>query len=135
MKTLWSSVLYAIVSLAFPSMPRAADPPSADAARGHELFVSHRCYACHGSQGQTGLRRIVPMNLPQQGFVTFVQHSTLPAMPSFPDISAADLGDIYAYLRSVPVDAPPLSELPLLQAIQKQSAADPHSGSKPTKAR
>ena len=89
-----------------------------DAARGEPLFAdTFNCYACHGFDGQSGERRLVPLNYTQAGFITFVQSSPLPNMPAYPDASAQQLADIYAYIRTIPPDAPPLGEVPLLRDI------------------
>lgn len=89
-----------------------------DAARGEPLFAdTFNCYACHGFDAQSGERRLVPMNYTQEGFITFVQNSPLPNMPAFPDASAQQLADIYAYIRTIPADAPPVSEVPLLREL------------------
>lgn len=102
----------------------AAQPPAprpsvmGDATRGAQLFAdTFNCYACHGFDAQSGERRLVPMNYTQDGFITFVQSSPLPQMPAFPDASAQNLADIYAYIRTIPADAPPVSDLPLLRDI------------------
>jgi len=102
----------------------AAQPPASsqsvtgDATRGAQLFAdTFNCYACHGFDAQSGERRLVPMNYTQDGFITFVQSSPLPQMPAFPDASAQNLADIYVYIRTIPADAPALSELPLLRDI------------------
>src|SRR5688572_26877659 len=90
-----------------------------DAERGQPLFAdTFNCYACHGFDAQTGERRLVPMNFPQEAFILFVQNSPLPQMPAYPDVSAQDLADIYAYIRSIPVDAPAFADVPLLNAIR-----------------
>ena len=89
-----------------------------DAERGRPLFAdTFNCYACHGFDAQSGERRLVPMNYTQEGFITFVQSSPLPNMPAFPDASAQQLADIYAYIRTIPADAPALAEVPLLREI------------------
>ena len=100
----------------------SAQPPSqtvvGDAARGQPLFAdTFNCYACHGFDAQSGERRLVPMNYTQEGFITFVQNSPLPNMPPFPDASAQQLADIYAYIRTIPADAPAVADLPLLRDI------------------
>ncbi len=89
-----------------------------DAARGQPLFAdTFNCYACHGFDAQSGERRLVPLNYTQEGFITFVQSSPLPNMPAFPDASAQQLADIYAYIRTIPADAPALADVPLLRDI------------------
>lgn len=89
-----------------------------DAARGQPLFAdTFNCYACHGFDAQSGERRLVPLNYTQEGFITFVQSSPLPNMPAYPDASAQQLADIYAYIRTIQADAPALAEVPLLRDI------------------
>ena len=100
----------------------SAQPPGqavvGDAARGAPLYAdTFNCYACHGFDAQTGERRLLPMNYTQEGFITFVQRSPLPNMPAYPDASAQVLADIYAYIRTIPVDAPAVSDVPLLRDI------------------
>jgi mono/diheme cytochrome c family protein len=101
----------------------ATAPAAGDAARGRPLFADkYNCYACHGFDAQSGERRLVPMNFTQDGFITFVQSSPLPNMPAFPDASAQDLADIFAYIRTIPVDAPAVDDLPLLRDIAERKA-------------
>ena len=105
---------------------RSAQPgasPVGDAPRGESLFAdTFNCYACHGFDAQSGERRLVPLNYTQEGFITFVQSSPLPNMPAFPDASPQQLADIYAYIRTIPVDAPPLRDVPLLSEILESKA-------------
>ncbi len=101
--------------------------PVGNAERGRQLFSdTYNCYACHGFDAQTGERRLVPMNYPLDGFIKFVQNSPLPQMPAMPDASAQTLADIWAYLKTIPVDAPPMNDLPLLRDVltrRNQAAA------------
>lgn len=91
---------------------------SGDPGRGETLFTTtYKCYACHGFDAQTGQRRLKPLNYTEAGFTTFVQNSPLPLMPAYPDVSSTDLADIYAYILSIPVDAPDIEDIPLLQQI------------------
>ena len=109
-----------------------AQPPAAGAAsalvgnpeRGAKLFSdTYNCYACHGFDAQTGQRRLLPMKYTQEGFITFVSRSPLPQMPAFADVPAQDLADIYAYIRSIPEDAPKVSDVPLLSDILQRKMA------------
>jgi mono/diheme cytochrome c family protein len=109
-----------------PAQQNAGTAPTGNADRGRQLFSdTYNCYACHGFDAQSGERRLVPMNYPVEGFITFVQNSPLPQMPSFPDASAQTLADIWAYLKTVPVDAPAVNDLPLLRDVlaRKNQAA------------
>lgn len=110
------------VSFVLAAVSLSAQQPTqtivGDAARGEPLFAdTFNCYACHGFDGQSGERRLVPLNYTQEGFITFVQSSPLPNMPAYPDASAQQLADIYAYIRTIAPDAPPLAEVPLLREI------------------
>ena len=112
----------ALFTLALPAQP-PSQPVVGDAARGKPLFAdTFNCYACHGFDAQSGERRLVPLNYTQEGFITFVQNSPLPNMPPFPDASAQQLADIYAYIRTIPADAPALADVPLLREILDQKA-------------
>jgi mono/diheme cytochrome c family protein len=112
----------AMVGLAL-SAQQSGQAVAGDAARGKPLFSdTFNCYACHGFDGQSGERRLVPLNYTQEGFITFVQSSPLPNMPAFPDATAQQLADIYAYIRTIPADAPPLGEVPLLRDILDRKA-------------
>ena len=95
-----------------------------DAARGAPLYSNtYNCYACHGFDAQTGERRLIPMNYPLEGFITFVQNSPLPNMPVYRDVPAQDLADIWAYIQSIPVDAPEVNDLPLLKGLLERRQA------------
>jgi mono/diheme cytochrome c family protein len=113
---------------------QTAATPVGNAERGKQLFSdTYNCYACHGFDAQTGERRLVPMNYPLEGFIKFVQNSPLPQMPAMPDASAQTLADIWAYLKTIQVDAPPLSDLPLLRDVlarRNQAAAAKDAGAK-----
>lgn len=87
-----------------------------DATRGKTLFTSaYKCYACHGFDAQTGQRRLRPMRFTEDAFIVFVQNSPLAQMPSFPDAPRNALADIYAYIQTIPIDAPALEDVPLLR--------------------
>jgi mono/diheme cytochrome c family protein len=95
-----------------------------DAERGAPLFSDkYNCYACHGFDAQSGERRLIPMNYPLEGFITFVQNSPLPNMPRFPDASPQELADIWAYIKTVEVDAPAIDDLPALREIRDKQQA------------
>lgn len=117
----------AMAAAAVMAVNLSAQPPTpvvGDAARGEPLFAdTFNCYACHGFDAQSGERRLIPMNYTQEGFITFVQNSPLPNMPAFPDASAQQLADIYAYIRTIPADAPALSDVPLLRELLERKLA------------
>jgi mono/diheme cytochrome c family protein len=105
------------------SAQQSTQPVVGDAARGRPLYAdTFNCYACHGFDAQSGERRLVPLNYTQEGFITFVQNSPLPSMPAFPDASPQQLADIYAYIRTIPADAPAVGDIPLLRDILERKA-------------
>ncbi|MCC6653211.1 MAG: cytochrome c [Candidatus Eisenbacteria bacterium] len=113
------SLLAATVSGQVP----AGGPVTGNVERGRTLYAdTYNCDACHGFDAQSGERRLVPLNYTQDGFITFVQNSPLPNMPAFPDASAQVLADIYAYIKTIPADAPALDQVPLLKDIRERKA-------------
>jgi mono/diheme cytochrome c family protein len=121
------ATLAAIVGMGGFSAPRIAGaqtlpPATGDAAKGKEYFLTYHCYACHGYTGQTGVRRLVPMRFPEDAFIGFVQNSPIRDMPAYRDVPAAQLQDLYAYIRSIPADAPDPGSIPLLNDIRTRAA-------------
>lgn len=105
----------------------AQNATTGNAERGETLFTTtYKCFACHGYDAQTGQRRLKPMRLSEEAFTVFVQNSPLAQMPSYPDVSVNALADIYAYILSIPVDAPAVEDVPLLRSIltEKLDALD-----------
>ena len=124
MKTFAIVMLAAVVVSA--QAPREAAAPTGDAKRGKTLFdQTYKCYACHGYEGETGSPRLVPMARSEEAFVAFVQKPSRPAMPSFADVSAKDLADVYAYLRSLHPTPPAADSVPILKDILQQIAKRP----------
>jgi mono/diheme cytochrome c family protein len=101
----------------------SAARPSGDTTRGRQLFEkTYRCYACHGFDGQTGSPRLVPMPMTEQAFVAFLRKPPREAMPKFVDVPEQDLVDVYAYIKSIPVAAPPADSIPILKdVLQRRS--------------
>jgi mono/diheme cytochrome c family protein len=94
----------------------------ADAARGKTLFdKTLRCYACHGFGGQTGTPRLVPMARSEEAFITYLRKPATPGMPAFADVPRQDLVDVYAYIKSIPTDAPTADSIPLLKDLIQRS--------------
>jgi mono/diheme cytochrome c family protein len=93
-----------------------------DAARGKMLFdKTLRCYACHGFGGQTGTPRLVPMVRSEEAFITYLRKPATPGMPAFADVPRQDLVDVYAYIKSIPTDAPSADAIPLLKDLIQRS--------------
>jgi len=78
---------------------------AASAEHGKTLFIQKGCWECHGTQGQGAVTgpRLAPDPLPLEAIANFIRNSTGPMPPYRREIlSDADLGDIYAYLQSIP---------------------------------
>ena len=111
--------------LAAPIIMAQADQSNSDLAgdpaRGRTLFtITYGCYACHGYDAQTGERRLIPIRHTKESFIIFVQNSSLPRMPTYSSVSSEELADIYAYIVSIPVDAPHIDEIPQLKNIRER---------------
>jgi mono/diheme cytochrome c family protein len=97
--------------------------PTGDATRGKTLYEStFACYACHGYDGQSGSPRLIPMQRSEAAFIAFLRKPPREAMPKFADVPDRDLADVYAYIRSIPVAAPPLESIPLLKGVLDRRA-------------
>ncbi len=97
-----------------------AQSPAGNAASGKDLFFKFNCYGCHGYSGQNGPgNRLVPMKMSQAAFTAYVRNpSRMPAyLPKV--LTDAQLGDIWAYVKTLP-EAPPIKDIPLLQEILNQ---------------
>ena len=119
-------ILLAVISMtagAHAQGQSSAARPGGDTAHGRQLFEkTYRCYACHGFDGQTGSPRLVPMPMTEQAFVAFLRKPPREAMPKFADVPEQDLVDVYAYIKSIPVAAPPADSIPILKdVLQRRS--------------
>src|SRR6187401_2075622 len=92
---------------------------AADAAKGKAAFMKYGCWQCHGTQGQGSAstsagKVLAPDPLPYDTFAAFVR-STNRAMPPYSEkiLPNEDLGDIHAYLASIPKSKDPKT-IPLL---------------------
>lgn len=116
-----SLIFLATVAVSAQAPAPAGPTATGDAKKGKTLFdETYRCYACHGYAGETGSPRLVPMSRTEEAFLAFVQKPPRAGMPSFGDVPAKDLADLYAYLRSLRAAPPPAESIPLLKEILQQ---------------
>ena len=94
---------------------------AASAEKGKTAFVKNGCWQCHDYNGQGSIatsnaKVIARTQLPLDAFVSFVRTTNGP-MPPYraPVLSDDDLGDIYAYLQSLP-EPKAVSDIPLLNS-------------------
>ena len=92
-----------------------------DAQKGRVAFTQHGCWQCHdfageGSVATSNGKVIARTQLPLDAFMSFVR-TTNGQMPPYraPVLSDDDLGDIYAYLQSLPAPKA-VSDIPLLNS-------------------
>ena len=112
-----------------PNNPAPTSPVTGDPVAGKQLYYEYSCYACHGYGGETGARVFVG-NWGHLGteevFIQFLRERANVApeakattMPNFAEATLPDkqAKDIYAYIRTFKSTAPPLKDIPTLQAI------------------
>jgi len=108
-RTLWLTVLPLLFTLLSPSV-------HADAVRGKAAFVQNGCWGCHGFEGQGGIAgpKLAPETKPLEYFNAFVRN-TRGIMPPYSEkvLSAQDMADLHAYLKSIP-KGPDYTAIPLL---------------------
>ena len=136
MAVLGAGLLAATVGTANAQLPLGEI--TGDAEAGKQLYYDHACYACHGYTGETGHQmKLVGSGflLNEQTFIIYLrlraeQNPILPSetMPNYPENSLSDeeAKDMYAYIRTFADNAPPLQDIPTLNAII-ESAAEPYS--------
>ena len=121
--TLHASVIAGCFVLAVGTASgQPAQPPAGNADNGKKLFMQNTCYYCHGTVGQgagpTGAR-IGPPTRALAGFIAYIRRPT-GSMPAITEkvLSDRDLGDIYAYLRTIPARS--AKNVPMLNEAKKQ---------------
>jgi mono/diheme cytochrome c family protein len=98
---------------------------AASAENGKTAFIHNGCWQCHDYNGQGSVatsngKVIARTQLPLDAFMSFVR-TTNGQMPPYraPVLSDGDLGDIYAYLQSLP-EPKAVSDIPLLNSVRAQ---------------
>ncbi len=112
-----------------PNNPAPTSPVTGDPVAGKQLYYEYSCYACHGYGGETGARVFVGNwghLANEQVFIQFLRERADVApekkattMPNFAESTLPDkkAKDIYAYIRTFKSTAPPLKDIPTLNAI------------------
>jgi mono/diheme cytochrome c family protein len=98
---------------------------AASAEKGKTAFIQNGCWQCHDFNGQGSVatsngKVIARTQLPLDAFISFVR-TTNGQMPPYraPVLSDDNLGDIYAYLQSLP-EPKAVSDIPLLNNARAQ---------------
>ena len=95
----------------------------AGSSTGKDLYMKYNCYACHGFSGQNGSgARLVPMKMTQTAFIEFVRKGRGQMPPySAKVLPDAQLGDVYAYIKTLPDRTPAPASIPVLKQILSQN--------------
>lgn len=102
---LFAAAVTACLVCVTPAQTQVAGPQG-DAANGKRIYMAVGCYQCHGTVGQ-GSRptgpHLAPNPLPYEAFAAIVRRP-VNVMPPYTTVvlSDQDLGDIYAYLVTIP---------------------------------
>lgn len=93
--------------------------PTGNAENGKRLFTEKRCFFCHGTEGQGGgfYPRIARVQRGADNFVRYVRQPASMAAYSEQQVSNAQLLDIYAFLRALPVPTA-VKDIPLLNQLK-----------------
>jgi ubiquinol-cytochrome c reductase cytochrome c subunit len=106
-----------LVASAAVSAQTPAAPAAGNTQKGKELYLKYSCYACHGYDGHGGAgARLVPLAMTVTRFTAYVHNPR--RMPPYTEkvLSDAQLADLFAYIKSLPV-SPPADQIPLLSRI------------------
>ena len=106
--------IFLSVSVLSAQTQQAQAAPAGNAEKGKASFTTHSCFSCHGYSGWGGTgARLAQNPITFQAFVSYVRKpkGTMPAFGS--QVTAAELADIYAFLKSIPPSPDPKT-IPLL---------------------
>jgi len=100
----------------------SAQSPAAGST-GKGLYMTFNCYACHGFSGQNGSgARLVPMKMTQTAFIEFVRKGRGQMPPySAKVLPDGQLGEVYAYIKTLPDRTPAPASIPVLKQILSQN--------------
>jgi mono/diheme cytochrome c family protein len=91
-----------------PTLAASDEPPRGDVAAGRAVYLATGCFECHGRSGQGGAflgptPTLSHTELPLEAFTAQLRQpaNNMPAY-SAKVLSDKDVGDIYAFLQSVP---------------------------------
>jgi len=114
---IYCKLLIGILLLASAAAAQTQPSSAGNAQAGKDLYLRYSCYACHGYDGHGGAgARLVPMRMTVERFTAYV-HSPRQMPPySTKLLSDAQLADLWAYIKSLPV-SPDAKDIPLLARI------------------
>ena len=113
------AVMLASLNVSAQAPAAATQPTPGNLQAGKDLYLRYSCYACHSYDGHGGAgARLVPMRMTVERFTTYVHNPR--QMPPYSTrlLSDAQLADVWAYIKSLPV-SPEAKDIPLLASIMK----------------
>jgi mono/diheme cytochrome c family protein len=102
------------ISVLRAASPQTQTAPQGNVEKGRESFKTHGCISCHGFSAWGGAgARLAQNPITFQAFVGYVRKpkGVMPAFGS--QVPAAELADIYAFIKSIPASPDPKT-IPLL---------------------
>src|SRR5438876_1479830 len=110
-----------VIGMCFTAAVAAQTQPvsTGNVQTGKDLYLRYSCYACHGYDGHGGAgARLVPMRITMERFTAYVHNPRQMPPYSAKLLSDAQLGDLWAYIKSLPV-SPDAKDIPLLARIMR----------------
>jgi mono/diheme cytochrome c family protein len=106
-----------VVCLSAMAAAQTQPASSGNVQAGKDLYLRYSCYACHSYDGHGGAgARLVPMRMTVERFTAYVHNPRQMPPYSTKLLSDAQLGDLWAYIKSLPV-SPDAKDIPLLARI------------------
>jgi len=108
---------YLVLVLSCLILAAQTSAPAGNVQNGKRIFTTYGCYQCHGREAQGGAAgpRLGPRPIAFAAFSLYVRQPTGQMPPyTITVVSDADLGDIYAYLISLP-QPPKADTIPALK--------------------
>jgi mono/diheme cytochrome c family protein len=111
------AVSVAGVSLAAQAAAQTQPSSTGNPQAGKDLYLRYSCYACHGYDGHGGAgARLVPTRMTVERFTAYLRNPRQMPPYSTKLLSDSQLGDLWAYVKSLPA-SPDARDIPLLARI------------------
>ena len=107
------------VCLSAPMAAQTQPASTGNTPAGKDLYLRYSCYACHGYDGHGGAgARLVPTRMTVERFTAYLRNPRQMPPYSTTLLSDAQVGDLWAYVKSLPV-SPDAKDIPLLARIMR----------------
>src|SRR5262245_45985182 len=109
--------VFAVFAFLGVAVSAQAPASTGNAQAGKDLYLKYSCYACHSYDGHGGAgARLVPLAMTPTRFTEYMRNPRQMPPYSAKLLSDAQLADIWAYIKSLPV-SPDAKDIPLLAKI------------------